>query len=409
MSGKAPVRLAVVGGHRGATFQHSLAYLSDRIRLVAVCDKDETVLQRWKAQHPDLRSYSDYDRLLDDADVDAVFLATPLFIHAQQAIKGLRAGKHVVSEVIAAHTLEDGWELVETVERSGNVYMMAENYCYMRPNMMVKHMAERGLFGEITHAEGAYIHDCRALTHDAAGRLTWRGELQKQFNGMNYPTHSLGPVAQWLGVGKEGGDRFESIVTFVSQSASAQKYYRDVVGADHPGARIGYWNQGDSAVSLIRTERGAVIVLRVDWISSRPHNMTHYALQGTNGAYVSARHGAEEPLVWLEGVSPGVSWSGKHPATWETLWKYADAHEHPLWRRWRTEAESAGHGGGDFFVLGEFADAIRERRRPAIDVYDAVAWSAVFPLSGLSVAANGRTIPFPDFRQHARQRAGAGE
>src|SRR5690606_18218897 len=104
------------------------------------------------------------------------------------------AGKHVLSEVIAANTLEECWELVEAVERTGGTYMMAENYCYMRPNLMVETIAERGLFGRVTHLEGAYVHDCRILYANPDGSLTWRGELRRTRDCVYYPTHSLGPV-----------------------------------------------------------------------------------------------------------------------------------------------------------------------------------------------------------------------
>lgn len=402
MANKGPIRLAVVGGRRGRSFNRALTVLTDKVRLTAVCELQEHLLAQWKQSNPDVKTYTSYDLLLEDPEIDAVLLATPLVIHAQQAISALRAGKHVLSEVIAAHTLEDCWQLLETVEQTGLTYMMAENYCYMRPNMMVGEMVRRGAFGRITHVEGAYLHDCRQLTHHSDGSLTWRGELQRAYNGMNYPTHSLGPLAQWLGIGREGSDAFDYMTTFTTGSAAMRHYFREHVDAEHPGAKDErYWRQGDSATTLIRTKQGVVITLRLDWVSARPHNMTHYGLQGTMGAYVSPRHDGEDPLVWLDGRSPGKSegLNGQTSAKWEPLWTHAAEFEHPLWRKWNEEAKQAGHGGGDFFVLDEFAGAILEKRRPAIDVYDAVLWSSVFPLSMQSAAEQGKPVPFPDFRK----------
>lgn len=123
------VKLAVVGGRRGKHFKRALTALDDRMELVAICDHDESVLAAWKEEYPHVRSYVSYDQLLDNPNIDAVFLATPLFIHAKQSVAALRAGKHVLSEVTASHTIDDSWELVEAVEESGLVYMMAENYC----------------------------------------------------------------------------------------------------------------------------------------------------------------------------------------------------------------------------------------------------------------------------------------
>ncbi|RAV20888.1 Gfo/Idh/MocA family protein [Paenibacillus contaminans] len=397
------IRLAVVGGRRGGYFSRSLARLAGRVELVAVCDSNEDVLQKWREEFPGIRAYDSYDRLIDDSNVDAVFLATPLFIHAEQAIRAMEAGKHVISEVIAAHTLEDCWKLTEAVEKTGMTYMMAENYCYMRPNMMVGHMSQQGLFGELTYAECGYIHDVRNLLHDKEGNLTWRGRLLRDYEGSTYPTHSLGPVAQWMGINREGGDELDSLVTFSSKSRAGAKYFGEHFGEEHPGSQADFWKNGDSTVTLIRTKKGALIALKYDIQSSRPHNMTHYTLQGTNGAYLSPRYAGEDPLVWIENVSKGVSYSeGKAEAPeaeWESLWSHADKWEHPLWKRWAKEAEQSGHGGGDFFVLDEFLSAIEERRRPAIDVYDAVTWSSVFPLSAQSMASGGTPVKFVDFRR----------
>lgn len=394
-----PVNIAVVGGRRGSSFNHALSVLSDRVALTAVCELREDMLDKWKEQFPGIRTYRDYDLLLEAPDVDAVLLATPLAMHAKQAVRALRAGKHVLSEVIAAHTLEDAWELVEAVEQTGLAYMMAENYCFMRPNMMIQNMVRQGVFGDITFVEGAYLHDCRKLTHYPDGELTWRGELQHGLNGMNYPTHSLGPLAKWIGINET--DSFDYMTTYTTRNGSMPKYFAEQFGESHPGAKSDYWRQGDSAVTTIRTKKGVVISLRLDWVSGRPHNMTHYGLQGTNGAYLAARHDGEDPLVWIEGRSPGSSYgdAGKEHAKWDSLWTYRDEYEHPLWHKWLSEAEKAGHGGGDFFVIDEFVRSIREKRRPAVDVYDAVLWSSVFPLSVESAAANGKTVRFPDFKK----------
>ncbi|MDF2668454.1 MAG: hypothetical protein K0R67_760 [Paenibacillus sp.] len=397
-----PVRLAVVGGRRGAAFKLALSTLSDRVTLTAVCELNEKMLNDWKQNYPDIRTYTDYAQLLEAPDVDAVLLATPLMMHARQAIQALRAGKHVLSEVIAAHTLEDAWELVETVEQTGLTYMLAENYCYMRPNMMIGNMIGQGVFGDITFVEGAYIHDCRRLTHYPDGELTWRGELQHNLNAMNYPTHSLGPLAQWLGINRT--DELDYMSTYTSRNGSMTRYFQEQFGDSHPGSNPSYWQQGDSAVTTIRTKKGVVISLRLDWVSGRPHNMTHYGLQGTKGAYLAARHDHEDPLVWIDGRSPGSSLDlpGQEKAVWESLWAYRDEYEHPLWQRWLKEAEQAGHGGGDFFVIDEFVSSIHNKRRPAIDVYDAVTWSSVFPLSLQSVGTEGKPIQFPAFTKNRK-------
>jgi predicted dehydrogenase len=404
-----PVRLAVVGGRRGRSFHASLAQLAEKLRVVAVCDLDENVLAEWKRQLPEARAYSRFDDLLDDADVDAVFLATPLQLHASQAVAALRAGKHVLSEVTAARTLEECWELVETVDSTGLTYMMAENYCFMRPNLMVENIARLGLFGTLTHLEGGYIHDTRPLLHHPDGSLTWRGELRQGLDSISYPTHSLGPVARWLRAANGPEDRFEVLTAFTSDSPAKRGYFAQRFGDGHPAAHDpDHWRQGDSGVALLHTSGGVVVTIRLD-SAPRPHNMTHYGLQGSRGAYLSARHAGEDPLIWIDGLSAGASEGlpGQEPARWDSLWKHADAFEHPRWRERLREAQAAGHGGGDFFVLDEFATALLEHRPPAVDVRDAVTGSCVAALSAESIAGRGKPIAFPRFDQSRSAGSGA--
>lgn len=395
------VKLAVVGGRRGSTFSTALEILKDRVRLTAVCDLSEVVLAHWKETYPHIQTFTSYDELLEKGDCTAVFLATPLQLHAVQAVQAIEAGKHVLSEVVAATTLDECWQLVETVERTGLVYMLAENYCMMRPNMMVGHMVSHGLFGDPIYAEGAYIHDCRALLLTEDSELTWRGRYRRDFNGNSYPTHSLGPVCQWLGINQS--DRLVSTATWMTREGAVHRYLVDHLGREHPAAQPGYIRQGDSATTVIQTERGSVIVLRVDWVSARPHNMTHYVLQGSRGAYISARHHREDPIVWLEGISPGASPpddAAGGEAQWESLWKYSDEYEHTLWRDWSSAAAQMGHGGGDFFVILGFVDSIQAGTHPPIEVYDAVTWSAIVPLSAQSVARGNTPVVVPDFAKN---------
>ncbi len=395
------VRLAVVGGMRGGAFDGAIAALSDRVVLEAVCDIDEKVIAQWKERHPGIGLYTDYDKMLAESDCTAVFVATPYPLHAGQAVKAMLSGRHVISEVVAADSIEDCWKLVETVERTGVVYMLAENCCYMRPNMMVLNMAEKGLFGELTYAEGAYIHDCRDLYFRKDGSPTWRGKLRKESRANTYPTHSLGPVAQWLGINRT--DRLVTTASFETSEISVTRYVKRNLGPDHPASKTGYLRHGDSTTTVITTERGAVIVLRIDGVSLRPHNMTHYVLQGSRGAYISPRQGKENHLVWIEGKSEATE--DGIAGSWDDLEKYAAEFDHPLWRKFGDEAGKAGHGGGDFFVIYDFVEALLEGKPSPIDVYDAAAWSSIVPLSVQSVENGCVPVEIPDFRS-TRNRQG---
>jgi predicted dehydrogenase len=392
MTSNMPVRLAIVGGGRGTTYRNVSAFLPEKVELVALCDSKQEVLERWNAELPGLKTYADFQQVLDDADIDAVVLATPMQMHARQAVQLMEAGKHVLCEVAAADSIEDCWELVETVEKTGLVYMMAENFCYLRMNLLVKNMVEQGAFGELTHAECGYIHDVRGVTHFEDGSLAWRGEMMRDFNGVNYPTHSLGPVSQWLGINRT--DSFDYMMTIVSKSASQADYFARSFGEEHPGAKPDYWKQGDSAVTLIRTKGGVVVYLRNDFSSPRPWNYLHYQLQGTKGAFESGREVSEEPVAWLN--SGEIESSTAH---WNPLWDYAAQYEHPAWQKDGAIAQQASTLG-EYFILQEFVDSILEKRAPAIDVYDSVVLSSIFPLSVQSAANNGETVKFPDFAKN---------
>ncbi|MFC7618840.1 Gfo/Idh/MocA family protein [Microlunatus sp. GCM10028923] len=399
------LRLAVVGGRRGRHFGRALGRLADRIRLTAVCDLSAEVLDAWRADFPAARTYQRFEELLTDDEVDAVFLATPLQLHAGQAIAALDAGKHVLSEVTANNTLDEGAALIEAARRTGRTYMMAENYCFMRPNLMVENLAGQGLFGEVTYLEGGYLHDCRHLMHTPSGELTWRGRLRVDADSVYYPTHSLGPVARWLRAANGPDDRLVSVSAFTTRNAAVSDHFAEQFGHDHPGADPGYWRQGDSGTAMITTSSGALISLRVDASSPRPHNMTHYALQGRAGAYQSARYEGEDPLVWLARDAAPAEPGTEPERHWSSLWDYAEAYESDRWRDRMDVAAESGHGGGDFFVLEEFAAAVAEGRPPTIDVYDAVLWSSVVPLSVESIRRGGAPVEFPDWLRPADRTA----
>lgn len=391
---KKPVRLAVIGGGRGQAFNSTLRYIQDRVVLTAICDLNEERLADWKKHMPDILCYTSYTKMLESPDIDAVFIATPINLHFEQSLAALSAGKHVLSEVYSANTLDELERLIRAVEDSGLVYMLAENYVYTRQNMMVLNMCQKGAFGEITYAEGAYIHDCRPLRHDAEGKMTWRGEMLQQDGMKNtYPTHSLGPVAKWMGITES--DHFNRSSTFITQNRSIQEYIKNRYGANHPGLAPDYWKYGDCVLTVIECDSGAVIVLRLDCDSIRPHNMANHTLQGTKGAYVSERRDDEEALVWIKGVSGETAWGTAD--RWDVLYKHSYAYEHPRWLEYMDIAAKAGHGGGDFFILKDFVDAILEGTRPFIDVYDAAAWSSIVPVSKESVAKSGAPIQIPRY------------
>jgi predicted dehydrogenase len=388
-SGK--LRLAVVGvGGRGNIFLKACLDRDDT-DITALCDirpdaaaRGAGLVKGKRDREPALYTGGpeDYLRLVRRDDVDAVFVTTPANLHAAIAVAALKADKWVFSEVPACYTVREGRDLVEAARRSRGRYFLAENYCLTRPNMTVLRMVEKGLFGTLTYAECGYIHDCRSLLFDKAGEFTWRGQVScdPRYGGNAYPTHSLGPVSTWFGITR--GERFTRCIALESPAQSRHEYAVRRFGLDSPQARISTW-RADTVQSLVQTESGALISIRYDTASPRPHHMAMYSLQGSRGCF------DDEKGIHLEG----------DPAGWSPIDKYQAEHEHPWWRTQGTDAGGAGHGGGDYFTVRHFLDCIRHNRAPAFDVYDAVTWSALAELSMASAAAGGTPQPYPDFTE----------
>ena len=361
-----------IAGVRGLSTVMGFNALPD-VEITALCDLNEDVLQE-QGNHLGIASNHRY-RIFDDmleSDIDAVVIATPMQCHVPQAIAALEAGKHVLSEVTAGVTMDELFWLCESVEKYGKTYMMAENYMYTPEVQLVNEMVRRGMFGECYYAEGAYLHNINGLFVYPDGKTSWRSYWQCGKRGAFYPTHSLGPVMQWF-----QGDRIAEISCF------------------SPGIYNNYGLRQDSGTTtMCRLASGKLVQLRVDCVSPRPHNMTHYLLQGTKGAYQSAQGlGDRDKVSLVSETNPDNNMA------WQPLRDY----EELLPARYRNasdEQKHAGHGGGDFFLVEDFVHAMRTGESPIVDVYTACEWTAVGLLSEISVTNGGRTIPVPHFRKN---------
>jgi predicted dehydrogenase len=306
------------------------------------------------------------------------------------SVAAMRAGKHVLSEVAAACTLDECWDLVRAVEETGKTYMLAENVCYVRECLMLKNMIEQGLFGKMTYAECAYVHDVRFASFKPDGSLAWRGQLHVDHAGNLYPTHAIGPIAQCMAINKT--DRFATLVALMNRPECHALYAAERFGKDHPVTKT-KWQAGDSCNALIQTANGALIDIRYDSSSPRPViRTTHYLFQGTKGVYL---HDGQR--IYIEGRS--------RRNTWEKSSRYQKEFEHPLWKKWGKQAGDSGLLGADYLTTRVFLETLRTGATSPIDVYDAVAWSSIMPLSGASIRAGGRPQAFPDFMKGRRTKA----
>ena len=362
-----------IAGVRGLSTVMGFQAMED-VEITALCDLDREVLKKaGEDLHiPPEHRYRIFDDMLE-SDIDAVVIATPMQCHVPQAIAALEAGKHVMSEVTAGVTMDELWWLCESVEKYKKTYMMAENYMYMPEIQLVRELMKQGLFGECYYAEGMYLHNIDGLFVYPNGKTSWRSFWQCGKRGNFYPTHSLGPVMQWF-----PGDHVSEVSTF------SPGVYNDL------GLK-----QDSGTTSMCRLASGKLVQIRVDCTSPRPHRMAYYHLQGTKGAFESA--------VGF-GDKARVSFLGPDNPDSHMKWQPLSDYDQYLPERYRqaTEAQThAGHGGGDFFIVSDFVEAIRTGCRPAVDVYDACEWTAVGLLSELSVVNNGRTMTVPRFRPGA--------
>ena len=178
------------------------------------------------------------------------------------------------------------------------------------------------------------------------------------------------------------GNRFTRINTFASKARGLHDYVVKQGGTEHPSGKVKF-SLGDVVSTTLSCENGETIILQHDTSLPRPYSLG-FRVQGTNGLWMDVNHS-----IHVEGKSK--------PHQWDDFQAYQDQYDHPLWRKYASEAAGAGHGGMDYFVIHAFVDALKARAPMPIDIYDAVTWSAITPLSEQSIAQNFQTLDFPDF------------
>jgi hypothetical protein len=358
-------------------------------RITAVCDiREERTTwatdQIVKAGQPAPKSYTrgprDFERLCETEDLDLVFTATPWEWHVPVMLSAMKHGKHAATEVPAAMTLEDCWAIVETAEKQRKHCLMMENCNYDWPAMMAFNMVRQGLFGELIHAEGGYLHDLRGIKFENRNEGLWRRAWSQKINGNPYPTHGLGPVANCLDINR--GDRFDYLVSMSSNSRGLQEWAVDHFPEGAP-QRQEKFVLGDVNTSLIKTARGRTIMVQHCTNLPRPYSRINL-VQGTKGLFSGYPN-----RLYIEGRGRADQWVDA--ATLRSEF------EHPLWKEIAAQAEGAGHGGMDFIEDYRLIKCLREGLPLDMTVYDAAALSAVVDLSVRSVARSGQPVAVPDF------------
>jgi len=417
------VRVGFIGvGQRGAGHVKHYCHL-EGVEIKAICDTDKEVINNslnYVTEHgfkkPDVYTGSDhsYRELLARKDIDIVIIATPWKWHTPMSVETMESGKHAFVEVPAATTLEECWQLVNTAERTQKNCMMMENVNYGREELMVLNMVRQGLFGELLHGEAAYIHDLRWQMKEIDRKTgSWRTHWHTKRNGNLYPTHGLGPVSQYMNINR--GDRFDYVTSTSSPALGRAAYTQKEFPKDHPRNKLDFI-AGDMNTSIIKTVKGRTIMVQHDTTSPRPYTR-HNLIQGTNGTFggFPDRIALETPP---ENIATIYQKQYKHSlAEWEAggrkgdepvapsfhhwdkdMSKWHEAYDHPLYVRMGAEAErNGGHGGMDFLMMYRIVYCLRNGEPLDQDVYDAAAWSSIFPQSIASVADRSNSKDIPDF------------
>ncbi len=386
------VRVGFIGiGARGLSAVDRYVYLPDA-QVVALCDLDSIrvkygniILTRNNRPAADIYVGEEAWRdLCDRDDIDLVYICTDWRNHAPMAVYAMKRGKHVAVEVPAALTVAECWDLVNTAEQTRRHCIMLENCCYDFFEMATLNMAQQGVFGEVTHAEGAYIHDLRYYNYDTTAtgyKNMWRLKEQKLQAGNPYPTHGLGPIAQILNIHR--GDRMATLVSMSNDQRGMHLYAAEHGIAGEDTARI---DMGDMNTTLIRTAKGKTMMIQHDVTSPRPYNRIHL-ISGTKGF---ARKYPESGIA-LEPHSHSYLSS----AEMDSL---LAVYEHPFSKEIGEKARKVGgHGGMDFIMDYRLVYCLKNGLPLDMDVYDAAEWSCIVELSDYSVRNGSIPVEIPDF------------
>ena len=334
-------------------------------------------------------------QLCERDDIDIVYIMTDWKNHAQMALYAMECGKHAAIEVPAAMTLDEIWALIDTSERTRKHCIQLENCVYDRFEITALNMAQQGLFGEILHTEGAYIH-CLAEYWDKYYN-NWRLEYNRTHLGDVYPTHGIGPICQALNIHR--GDRMKSLVAMSTKSVSGDKYWQKMFGSS-----CGDFANGDQTTTLISTEKGKVIQLHHNVMTPRPYSRD-YALVGTTG--YATKYPTPGFLLGEQTVGDvDIENLNSHRMVNEADFKrLMEQYKHPVTAH--TEimaAKVGGHGGMDYVMDYRLVYCLRNGLPLDMDVYDLAEWCCPIELSAISIAHGSAPVAVPDFTRGAWNR-----
>jgi len=395
------IKAAFIGlGARGPGHLKNFATL-ENTKVVALCDlyndnveREQNRLQSYNSNSSDVKLYwgdeNIWKVMLKEVKPDIVFISTNWKNHAPMVIQSMKDGAHAFCEVPLAITTQEMWDIVNTSEKTKKHCMMMENVNYGREELMYLNMCRKGVIGQLLHAEAAYIHELRfQMFEETRGTGSWRTHHYANGKGNLYPTHGLGPVAQYMNIARKD-DNFRSIVSYSTPSVGRQLYAAKNFDIDHKWNKLNYQN-GDLNTSIIKTNQGRTILVQWDETSPRPYTR-HNLILGSKGALAGF-----PTRIALEGGFDGIS---KDHHSWikgKDLESLYEKYDHPLYKRLNSKTKKSGHGGMDGIMMYRIVECLKNGLPLDQNVYEGCFWSAVTPLSAKSIDEDGMPQQFPDF------------
>ena len=397
------IRVGFVGiGGRGSGAVHRVSMIPG-VDIVALCDKNPDQVKKnlaWLAA----RKYrivpkkyigdEAYKELCDFGECDVVYCATPWALHQPVALRALLGGKIALVEVTSALTVDESWELVEASEKLRIPCMQLENCVYGEIELLELNLARMGMFGEINHAEGAYIHDLRAIIPSVGTHYNtewvWRYGENMAHKGNRYPTHGLVPICQTMGINR--GDRFDYLVSLENgpHNVNYEYFKKEFLTDADPRRKDPPAAMGDMNTTLIKTVNGKSIMVQHDVSSPRPYSRSNLR-SGTRGIVRNYPFQCAFEDKCFDGKAH--SWFSDAEAA-----KVRTKYMHPMWRDVSEMAKKVGgHGGMDFIMDLRWAWCLQNGEPLDMDVYDLAATSCLCELTEKSVRSGSKPVSIPDF------------
>lgn len=390
------VRTGFIGlGMRGPDAVRRFTYI-DGAKVVALCDLEadrvaksqEILAGRGKPAAAEYSGEDGWKQLCERDDIDLVYICTNWQTHVEMAVYAMECGKHVAVEVPAAMSVAECWRLVDTSERTRKHCMMLENCVYDFFELTCLNMAQQGLFGEVLHAEGAYIHNLEPFWDYYHNN--WRLDFNQKHSGDVYATHGFGPDCQVLNIHR--GDKLEYLVSMDTKSVVGLEVAKEKMGVDT-------FANGDQTSTLVKTRNGKTILVQHNVYTPRPYDRM-YQLVGTKGfadKYPNSAF-AFEPDQIADAAAEYDNLSSHSYVPREVRDSLMAKYKHPIAKEIEEKArEVGGHGGMDFIMDYRLVWCLRNGKPLDMDVYDAAEWSCLGELTAASIANGSKPVKIPDF------------